>query len=70
MLLSRLPLARGPKPLRPFDLHALDAPLAFVLSQDQTLKIDVSYHYTIVKVQAPIRPKSNWAPKINVIVVE
>jgi hypothetical protein len=37
VLLSRLPLARGPKSLRPFDLHALGAPPTFVLSQDQTL---------------------------------
>jgi len=31
------PFAMG---LNPFDLHALDAPLALILSQDQTLKND------------------------------
>ena len=52
VLLSRLPLARGPKPLRPFDLHALGAPPAFVLSQDQTLQtVTVSFHYPVVKVR-------------------
>ena len=40
VLLSRLPLSRQPKSPVPFDLHALDAPPAFVLSQDQTLGID------------------------------
>ena len=32
------PFAMG---LNPFDLHALDTPPAFILSQDQTLKIDL-----------------------------
>ena len=41
VLLSRLPLAPGPKPHCPFDLHALGAPPAFVLSQDQTLNVCV-----------------------------
>ena len=36
VLLSRLPLFSGPKPRESFDLHALSAPPAFVLSQDQT----------------------------------
>ena len=38
VLLSRLPLSRQPKSPVPFDLHALDAPPAFVLSQDQDRK--------------------------------
>ncbi len=38
MLLDRSPL--GPKP--PFDLHTLGTPLAFVLSQDQTLHVILS----------------------------
>ena len=62
VLLSRLPLARGPKPLRPFDLHALGAPPAFVLSQDQTLRIVLgfgSFHYPVVKVRA--RPTRTWS---------
>ena len=36
-LLTRPPLTRPPKGLRPFDLHVLSTPPAFVLSQDQTL---------------------------------
>ena len=36
-LLTRSPLTREPKLLRPFDLHVLGTPPAFVLSQDQTL---------------------------------
>ena len=35
MLLTRLPLP----PKRAFDLHVLSLPPAFVLSQDQTLKL-------------------------------
>ena len=37
MLLNRLPLGKEPKLLTPLDLHTLGTPLAFVLSQDQTL---------------------------------
>ena len=38
VLLTRAPLARRPKARRAFDLHVLSPPLAFVLSQDQTLQ--------------------------------
>ena len=41
-LLTRSPLTRGASSLRPFDLHVLGTPPAFVLSQDQTL--NKSYH--------------------------
>ena len=37
VFLTRLPLASIPKDLLPFDLHVLSLPLAFILSQDQTL---------------------------------
>ena len=37
VLLNRLPLGKEPKLLTPLDLHTLGTPLAFVLSQDQTL---------------------------------
>src|SRR5437870_5514571 len=37
VLLNRLPLGKKPKSLTPLDLHTLGTPLAFVLSQDQTL---------------------------------
>ena len=36
-LLTRPPLASGASSLRPFDLHVLSTPPAFILSQDQTL---------------------------------
>ena len=36
-LLTRSPLTRGASSPRPFDLHVLGTPPAFVLSQDQTL---------------------------------
>ena len=41
MLLTRAPLYRG---LLPFslDLHVLSAPLTFVLSQDQTLQLNLA----------------------------
>ena len=41
-LLTRPPLTRSPKGPRPFDLHVLGTPPAFVLSQDQTLNKMVS----------------------------
>ena len=37
-LLTRSPLTQGASSPRPFDLHVLGTPPAFVLSQDQTLK--------------------------------
>ena len=37
-LLTRAPLAGGPKSPLPSDLHVLGLPLAFILSQDQTLR--------------------------------
>ena len=40
-LLTRSPLSKEPKPLAPFDLHVLGTPPAFVLSQDQTLELDL-----------------------------
>ena len=36
-LLTRPPLTRGASSSRPFDLHVLGTPPAFILSQDQTL---------------------------------
>ena len=36
-LRTRAPLAGSPKGPLPFDLHVLGLPLAFILSQDQTL---------------------------------
>ena len=38
MLLTRLPLMYLPKQVSSLDLHALGAPLAFILSHDQTLR--------------------------------
>ncbi len=40
MLLTRPPLMQGASPLHPFDLHVLSTPPAFILSQNQTLKIN------------------------------
>jgi hypothetical protein len=37
-LRTRAPLATRPKPVLPLDLHVLSLPLAFILSQDQTLR--------------------------------
>ena len=42
VLLTRSPLSPGPKPWFSLDLHVLSAPPAFVLSQDQTLREDLS----------------------------
>jgi hypothetical protein len=40
VLLTRAPLYRGLLPFS-FDLHVLSAPLTFVLSQDQTLQLNL-----------------------------
>ena len=40
VLLSRSPLALSLAALGPFDLHVLCTPPAFVLSQDQTLRLN------------------------------
>jgi hypothetical protein len=37
-LRTRLPVATRPKSVLPLDLHVLSLPLAFILSQDQTLR--------------------------------
>ena len=42
MLLTRAPLTYQQKLVRSFDLHVLSPPLAFVLSQDQTLQFKTS----------------------------
>ena len=42
VLLNRLPLERKPKSPPSLDLHTLGTPLAFVLSQDQTLQMKVA----------------------------
>ena len=53
MLLTRPPLGQKfnwPKPLSlktPFDLHVLGTPPAFILSQDQTLKINFESHLAL-----------------------
>ena len=41
MLLTRAPLYRGRSPFS-CDLHVLGAPLTFVLSQDQTLQLNLA----------------------------
>jgi hypothetical protein len=41
-LRTRAPLSSRPKPGIPYDLHVLGLPLAFILSQDQTLHCKVS----------------------------
>ena len=41
VLLTRAPLYQGRSPFS-CDLHVLGAPLTFVLSQDQTLQLDLS----------------------------
>ena len=42
-LLTRPPLTHFPKETRPFDLNVLCTPPAFILSQDQTLVLFLSY---------------------------
>ena len=41
VLLTRAPLVSIPKDLLPLDLHVLGTPPAFVLSQDQTLQLNL-----------------------------
>ena len=46
-LLTRAPLSNKPKPILPLDLHVLSLPLAFILSQDQTLH-SIFFNYFVV----------------------
>ena len=46
MILTRSPLPSSPKGRFSLDLHVLGAPPAFVLSQDQTLREDLSLSAT------------------------
>ncbi|MDB5281301.1 MAG: hypothetical protein JWO06_376 [Bacteroidota bacterium] len=52
VLLTRTPLVSGIATLLPFDLHVLGLPLAFILSQDQTLhckRVKSLFKYLISK---------------------
>ena len=42
-LRTRAPLSGHPKVPFPFDLHVLGLPLAFILSQDQTLRCNIVF---------------------------
>jgi hypothetical protein len=50
--------------LLPFDLHVLSLPLAFILSQDQTLHSKVSY-----KIRRDCKDKNNLSGKTNPLLV-
>ena len=70
MLLTRSPLSPVPKGRFSLDLHVLSAPPAFVLSQDQTLREEVSagkagesFHFELVlKVHPPKRMRQGFEP--------
>ena len=47
MFLTRPPLSTRPKPGFTFDLHVLSMPPAFVLSQDQTLRLKPDFRPAI-----------------------
>ena len=51
VLLTRSPLSPAPKDWFSLDLHVLSAPPAFVLSQDQTLREDLSHRQGRRKLQ-------------------
>ena len=53
MLLTRAPLYRGRSPFSS-DLHVLGAPLTFVLSQDQTLQLNLLNRRTPVGSHQPV----------------
>ena len=52
-LRTRPPLSRPPKGPLPYDLHVLGLPLAFILSQDQTLRCTIAI---------PKLTSVSWAP--------
>ena len=56
VLLTRAPLYRGRSPFS-CDLHVLSAPLTFVLSQDQTLQLNLvssmGCHLVLPRYQSP-----------------
>ena len=54
-LRTRPPLSRPPKGPLPFDLHVLGLPLAFILSQDQTLRCIIVFSSFFSVSWAPLR---------------
>ena len=52
-LRTRAPLSEVPKDSLPFDLHVLGLPLAFILSQDQTLHCIIVV-LNLISVRAPL----------------
>ena len=59
VLLTRAPLYRGRSPFS-CDLHVLSAPLTFVLSQDQTLQLNLASPFELT------RPKPSFARGSNI----
>ena len=60
VLLTRAPLYRGRSPFS-CDLHVLSAPLTFVLSQDQTLQLNLASPFELT------RPKPSVARGSNIV---
>ena len=63
MLLTRSPLYSRPKAPKPFDLHVLGTPPAFILSQDQTLRLKsaASLPRSILVFAGSPGPSVGWA---------
>ena len=55
-LRTRPPLSAPPKGRLPFDLHVLGLPLAFILSQDQTLRCSIAVLLNYSESRVPIHP--------------
>lgn len=70
MLLTRAPLYRRVNPTAPSDLHVLSVPPAFVLSQDQTLKLNdlnAILAYSISDARSDMQADSNRATYISLL---
>ena len=62
-LRTRAPLSCLPKEAIPFDLHVLGLPLAFILSQDQTLRCNIVLLFVVFSVSR-VPPPQGPRPRI------
>ena len=71
MLRTRAPVVSGKASfsLLPLDLHVLGLPTAFVLSQDQTLKLKYDYSYNLDVRTSAHRPPVQRGHHLNRLVV-
>ena len=66
-LRTRAPLSRHPKAPIPYDLHVLGLPLAFILSQDQTLRCTIVFCFLFYSVSRVPPPDASLHPSCSLL---